>query len=72
MLVHTVFLYLDIINIGIGNAIYSWKCQLMLLLLLKGGNDSFKRPITQSFNPQSMARPLNDRVQNSAPYLGTF
>ena len=71
MLVHTVFLYLDIINIVIGNG-YSWKCQQMLLLLMKGENDSFKRSITQSFNPQSMTCLLNERVQNSAPDVSTF
>ena len=66
---------LDIINIVINNANYSWKCQymsLLLSLLLKGENDSFKRSITQSFNPQSMTRLLNERVQNSAPDLSTF
>ena len=45
---------------------------LLLSLLLKGENDSFKRSITQLFNPQSMTRLLNERVQNSAPDLSTF
>ena len=45
---------------------------MLLLLLLKGENDLFKRSITQSFNPQSMTRLLNEQVQNSAPDLSTF